>query len=142
MGAKLALFVGNRLLMLHRDDTPGLLWAGYWALPGGGREGTETPLQCAQRETMEEFSLHVPAAEFRWGRAYTNTIGRTVWFFAAVLPEHAEHAVEFGDEGQGWGLMPVQEFLTHDKVVPQFKPRLTDYLSGVQTDALYRKTPR
>ena len=57
MGAKLALFVGARLLVLHRDDRPGLLWPGFWDLPGGGREGAESPLDCALRETREEFGL-------------------------------------------------------------------------------------
>ncbi len=133
MGAKLALFIGPRLLVLHRDDTPGLLWPGFWDLPGGGREPGETPLQTALRETREEFTLTVPQAHICWGRAYTNSIGRQVWFFAGWLPAQAEAQVVLGDEGQGWALMTVQEFLAHDKVVPQFKPRLQDYLRGVMS---------
>ena len=98
MGAKLALFIGARLLTLHRDDTPGLLWAGCWDLPGGGREPGETPLQTALRETEEEFGLWVPKSQIRWGRASTNSIGRSVWFFVGHLPATAEQDIVFGDE--------------------------------------------
>lgn len=134
MGAKLALFVGNRLLVLHRDDKPGLLWAGFWDLPGGGREGAETPLACALRETHEEFAITVVPTQVHWGRAYTNSIGRTVWFFAGAVPAHVEAQIVLGDEGQGWDLLPAQDFLNRADIVPQFKTRLRDYRRGVQTD--------
>ena len=48
-GAKLALYVGEKLAVILRDDTPGLPFADHWDLPGGGREGEETPLGCALR---------------------------------------------------------------------------------------------
>lgn len=136
MGAKLALFLGPRLLVLERDDRPGLLWPGYWDLPGGGREGGETPLACALRETREEFGLSVPPAQIRWARAYTNSIGRRVWFFVGTMPAAAAHSVRLGVEGQGWDLFSTQEFLGHWKAVPQFKARLRDYLAGVMPDPL------
>lgn len=141
MGAKLALFLGPRLLVLRRDDRPGLLWPGYWDLPGGGREGEEGPLDCALRETREEFGLEVPAAQVRWARAYTNSIGRTVWFLAGAMPEAAARQVRLGEEGQGWDLFAPEEFLGHDKAVPPFKARLRDYLGGVMSDPLNERPP-
>ena len=141
MGAKLALFLGPRLLVLRRDDRPGLLWPGYWDLPGGGREDTERPLDCALRETREEFGLHVPPAHVRWGRPYTNSIGQTVWFFAGALLAATAASVRFGSEGQTWDLFAVDAFLNHHRVVPQFQLRLRDYLNGVISD-LPGKTPR
>ena len=53
-GAKLALFLGADLLVIKRDDRPDIPYPGYWDLPGGGREGDETPQACALRETYEE----------------------------------------------------------------------------------------
>ena len=50
VGAKAALFCGGRLLTHLRDDRPGLPWPAMWDLPGGGREGAETPEQCLLRE--------------------------------------------------------------------------------------------
>lgn len=138
IGAKLALFVGDRLATLQRDDRPGLLWPGYWDLPGGGIEPGETPLQCALRETKEELSLRIDPDVVRWGRAYGTSSREVSWFFAAHLSPGTEAQIVLGDEGQGWALMSVDAFLAHDGVVPQFKPRLTDYLAGVETDKIDR----
>lgn len=134
MGAKLALFLGDALAVILRDDKPGLLWANHWDLPGGGLEGDETPLSCALRETQEELSLVLRREQVSWGRPYINSIGRTVWFFAAHLPFETRAQVRLGDEGQRWATMGVEAFLSHDQVVPQFKPRLRDYLSGRDTE--------
>lgn len=144
MGAKLALFIGDRLLTLHRDDKPRLLWAGCWDLPGGGREAGENPLETALRETREEFGLTVPPAQVRWGRACTNSIGRTVWFFVGHVPARMEREIVFGDEGQGWALMTREAFDSHPKVVPHFKQRLADYYLGVCSDykGFFGKAPR
>lgn len=132
-GAKLALFVGDPLVVIQRDDRPGLLWPGAWDLPGGGREPDETPLECALRETREEVSLILSPKAVTWGRAYRNSIGRTVWFFAAHLPADRASGIVLGDEGQGWRLMPAHEFLEHPNAVTPFKSRLADYISGVES---------
>ena len=130
IGAKLALFVGDRLAVLLRDDKPGLMWADHWDLPGGGHEPGETPLECALRETREELSLTLDPASIEWGRDYGTSSGDISWFFAAHVPPEIADRIVLGDEGQGWCLMEVAEFLAHETVVPQFKPRLRDYLAG------------
>ncbi|MEM6758166.1 MAG: NUDIX hydrolase [Pseudomonadota bacterium] len=131
IGAKLALFIGDMLASLQRDDRPGLLWAGHWDLPGGGIEPGETPLQCALRETREELSIQVPATAIRWGRDYGSSSGDISWFFAGHLPVSVAHDIRLGDEGQAWRLISPQDFLDDPLSVPQFKPRLQDYLAGV-----------
>ena len=141
IGAKLALLVGNRILCLHRDDKPGLLWPGYWDLPGGGREGTESPLQTALRETQEEFTLTVPVSHIRWGRAYTASVGIASWFFVGWMPASIKPKIVLGDEGQGWDLMTVAQFLDHEKAVPQFKTRLQDYLAGCKSEPFSERPP-
>lgn len=40
--------------------------------------------------------------------------------------------ITFGDEGQGYQLMNVEEFLGSDKVVPQLQDRVRDYLEEVR----------
>lgn len=138
IGAKLALFVGDQLATLQRDDRPGLMWAGYWDLPGGGIEPGETPLQCVLRETHEELSLVIDPALVTWGRDYGTTSGDISWFFAAHVPATTREQIVLGDEGQRWALMSVDGFLGHDMVVPQFKPRLGDYLAGVASVGIER----
>ncbi|WP_299151657.1 NUDIX hydrolase [uncultured Tateyamaria sp.] len=131
IGAKLALFVGDKLVSLQRDNTPGLLWAGYWDLPGGGIEPGETPLACVLRETDEELTLSIAANQILWGRSYGTSSGDISWFFATRLDAQVAGDIVLGDEGQGWKLMTVDAFLSDAMVVPQFKSRLVDYLAGV-----------
>ena len=140
-GAKLAILAGDAIVTILRDDIPTIPWPGYWDLPGGGREGAEGPLACALRETREEFGLEVPAAQVRWARAYTNSIGRTVWFLAGAMPEAAAGQVRLGEEGQGWDLFAPERFLGHARAVPPFKARLRDYLGGVMSDPLNERPP-
>jgi len=131
IGAKLALFLGDELVVIERDATPGLLWAGYWDLPGGGREGDETPLECVLRETREEIGLALDPKLISWGRCYSTSSGDRSWFFLARAPRALADEIIFGDEGQGWALWSAERFLAHDMAVPQFKPRLRDALSGL-----------
>ena len=131
IGAKVALFVGDQLASLQRDDTPGLNWAGHWDLPGGGIEPGETPLACALRETYEELTLRLAPDDVTWGRDYATSSGDISWFFAAHIPAARASEIVLGDEGQGWRLVTVAAFLDDPMVVPQFKPRLRDYLAGV-----------
>ncbi|MEX0370148.1 MAG: NUDIX hydrolase [Tateyamaria sp.] len=138
IGAKLALFVGDQLATLLRDDKPDISWPNHWDLPGGGREADETPLQCVLRETREELNLVVDPGLVRWGRDYGASSGDISWFFAAHLPADVATMITLGDEGQAWDLMTVQDFLDHERVVPQFKPRLRDYLAGVRSAKIER----
>jgi len=122
-GAKLALYLGAKLAVILRDDTPGLLFADHWDLPGGGREDGETPQDCALRECREELGLVVPPAAIVWGRAFAEG-AEVKWFFVACMPPEAVGRVVFGDEGQGWQMMEEAGFLTHPKAVPAFQSRL------------------
>lgn len=52
-----AIFHGRQILLIqHRENIGG---RSYWLLPGGGREGDETPEQCLAREVSEETGLTV-----------------------------------------------------------------------------------
>ncbi len=127
-GAKLALFIGDRLAVIRRDDRPGLAWAGWLDLPGGGREPDEAPETCVIRETQEELGLHLTPDKLVWRRHYATPA--SAWFFAAHLPEDRAAAVVFGDEGQGWYLMPPQAFITSEAAIPHFRDRVRDYLAA------------
>ncbi len=132
-GAKLALYLGEKLAVILRDDTPGLLFADHWDLPGGGREGAETPLACALRECHEELGIRVPEEAVVWQGSFDEA-GRTKWFFVARMPAQAEAEIVFGDEGQRWRLMDEDEFLTHPRAVPAFQDRLRVYLTQTATE--------
>jgi 8-oxo-dGTP diphosphatase len=125
VGAKAALFCNGRLLTCLRDDRPGLPWAGLWDLPGGGREGTESPDECLLRELDEEFGLRLPPSRLTWRRVFPSmldTLRHSVFFAGWVTVEEVA-TITFGDEGQGWDLMPVADFLAHKGGVPEMQRR-------------------
>jgi 8-oxo-dGTP diphosphatase len=130
-GAKLAAFLGDEILVYRRDNKPGIPFPGLIDLPGGGREGSESPADCALRELAEEFGLIVPPARVHYVRRYEvswNT-GRPSFFLAIDLTAADIAAVKFGDEGEDWRLMPVADFLGHGEAIPHLQARLAHYLA-------------
>lgn len=120
-GAKLLLTHGDRLLTCLRDDRPDIPFPAHWDLPGGGREGQEAPVQCALRELDEEFGLHL-SPQALTGRAFPShsAPGLMSWMFAGQISAAQIAAIRFGDEGQGWCMMPVADYLTHPRAIPHF----------------------
>ena len=128
VGAKLVLFLGQELAVILRDARPDIPWPGRLDLPGGGRDGSETPQHCVLRETHEELGLVIPPAALCWGRRFIGQSG-PVWFFAAHLDAARARDVVFGDEGQSWHLMSPEHYLTDPLAIPHFQDRLRLYLS-------------
>lgn len=129
-GAKLALFIGPDLAVILRDARPDIPWPGHLDLPGGGRDGAETPQQCALRETREELGLVIAPDALRWGQRFMGRSG-PVWFFAAHLEAARAQEIVLGDEGQSWHLMPPQHYLTDPLAIPHFQDRLRLYLRSI-----------
>ncbi len=137
-GAKVALFLGDRLAVILREDIAGLPFAGHWDFPGGGREGDETPFACMARECFEELGLHVAARHVVWSRSFVRDAPAQgiAWFFVAHLPATAARDVVFGDEGERWTLMRPETFLAHPRAIPAFQTRLRIYLKDAGQDNL------
>ena len=129
-GAKAAFFHLEdgeaRLLTLLRDDIPGLPWPGHWDLPGGGREGFESPETCLLRELQEEFGLALPASRLEHRFTFPAISGGALpaIFFTGRLSAAEIAAIRFGNEGQEWRMMPVAEFIAHPRAVPHFRQRV------------------
>ena len=128
-GAKTILLLGGRLAVIRRDNIAGIAYPGCLDLPGGGREGRESPEACALRELHEELGLRVSPGELTWRRFYHVPI--RAWFFAAALPAARASEVRFGDEGQGWFLMPPRAFATSAEAVPHFRPRVLEGVAAL-----------
>ncbi len=129
-GAKVALIRGGEVLTYLRDDHAGLPFPAHWDLPGGGREGLETPEDCVLRELEEEFGLQLPPGRLIWKRQFNwaHRPEHRVWFFGGLLDDAEIGAIRFGDEGQYWQMMPIAQFLAHDRAVPDLQRRLAMWL--------------
>lgn len=129
-GCKIALFCGDKLLTILRDDKASIPWPNMWELPGGGREGDESPFECVAREVYEELGIHLNEDCLLWSKVYPSMLyeGRQSVFMVGQISQEQFDNITFGDEGQGYQLMNVEEFLSSSQVVPQLQERLRDYL--------------
>ena len=133
-GCKIALICGDRILTILRDDKTTIPWPNMWELPGGGREGNESPFECAAREVYEELGIHLDEDCLLWSKVYPSMLyeDRQSVFMVGQLRQEQFGSITFGDEGQAYKLMNIKEFLTSSQVVPQLQGRLRDYLEEVK----------
>ena len=129
-GCKIALICGDKVLTILRDDKDDIPCPNMWELPGGGREGNESPFECAAREVYEELGIHLDEDCLLWSKIYPSVIfkDKQSVFMVGQLRQEQFDNITFGDEGQGYQLMNVEEFLSSSQVVPQLQERLKDYL--------------
>ena len=129
-GCKIALICDDRLLTILRDDKASIPYPNMWELPGGGREGEETPFECVQREVFEELSLKLEEADIVWAKEYQGMLDpdKTSIFMVGIITQEDFASIAFGDEGQAYQLMDVSQFLSDNKVILQLQDRLRDYL--------------
>jgi len=136
-GAKLAIFCHSDVLVLRRDGKADIPFPGKWDFPGGGREGDETPLETASRETFEEAGLRIDASSITYQKLYPNAAaGRLpTWFLVAKPGWLARPHTRLGDEGQELAWMPAQRFLDLPDAVPHLQDRLREYLATLKVGA-------
>lgn len=129
-GVKATLLVEKSILIILRDNKPDIPWPNTWELPGGGREGQETPLECLRREVWEELGLILEDKSIIWSRIYPSMLDKDklAVFVVAQISQKQYQEIRFGDEGQCYKLMSIDEFLGSDKVVPQLQDRVRDYV--------------
>ena len=129
-GCKIALICGDKVLTILRDDKDDIPCPNMWELPGGGREGDESPFECAAREVHEELGIHLTEDCLIWAKVYPSMLfaDKQSVFLVGKLTQDQFDNITFGDEGQGYQLMNVEEFLSSSQVVPQLQERLKDYL--------------
>ena len=131
-GCKIALICGDKVLTILRDDKDDIPCPNMWELPGGGREGNESPFECAAREVYEELGIHLDEDCLLWSKIYPSVIfkDKQSVFMVGQLSQDQFDSITFRDEGQAYKLMNIEEFLTSSQVVPQLLGRLRDYLEG------------
>lgn len=125
VGAKAAFFCQGAVLAYLRDDFAHLPWPAHWDLPGGGREGRESPETCVLRELHEEFGLRLLPSRLLWRRVWPSITdpARPSVFFAGHLTSDDIAAIRFGTEGQHWQMMPLAAFLDHPRGIAEMQRR-------------------
>ncbi len=69
----------GRVLLQLRDEKDWIPFPGMWALPGGMREGGESPDECIRREVSEEMGIELAADDVThlWSRVRSYGIEHT-----------------------------------------------------------------
>ena len=133
-GCKIALICDGQILTILRDDKPTIPWPNLWELPGGGREGDESPFECVAREVYEELGIHLDEDCLFWSKVYPSVLyeGRQSVFMVGQISQKQFDNITFGDEGQAYKLMSIEEFLNSKQAVTQLQGKLRDYLEEVR----------
>ncbi len=130
-GVKVALLHEDKLLMHLRDNKPGLFNANMWDFPGGGREGEETPYECAIREVQEELGIILTEQSFIWEKEYPaqkDPTQRALFMVARIVKQDVDSVVL--TEGHKWDLISVEDFFQRSDVIDALKIRFRDYLDA------------
>lgn len=114
--------------VLRRDDRPDIPFPNMIDLPGGAREGDETPFQTVRRETLEEIGIALRKEDMQTSRSFKDTgSGRLCnWFWIARLTHKPQ--LVLGDEGKSAWWMNINDFLISPEVIPHFQQRLNELL--------------
>lgn len=141
-GCKIALLCGEQILTILRDDKATIPWPNLWELPGGGREGAETPFECVAREVYEELNIQLSKDDIVWSWIYPSMLdeNKNSVFLVGKLTQEQFGSIVFGDEGQGYKLVSLEEFLMSDRVVPQLQERVLDYVEENVPDLVLSMT--
>ena len=118
----------GRVLLQHRDDKPGIVWPGAWAIFGGHLEDDEDPESGAIREIEEELGLKLqPPLTLVHHELHPDNRERT--FYAAPLTVPLEDLTL--NEGQGMALFSREELETVT-VVPLHKRLILELLAMLE----------
>jgi 8-oxo-dGTP diphosphatase len=139
-GVKIAILVEDNLIVFLRDNRANLFNANMWDFPGGGREGDESPIECAIREVHEELSLTLSNSDIAWQKTFPaqkDPNQRAYFMVAAITADRVNNLTL--QEGQKWRLMSVPEFLSSDDVIPALKERFRVFLDSQESSGIRHK---
>ncbi len=132
-GSKGLVMFGDKMLVYRRDgntqSSPFCL-----DLPGGGREGAETPFDTFKRELKEEFDLDIQKEQVHSSYQFPSILfpGELSFFFVTKPMNYDIKDINFGSEGLEWMLMTPQEFLERTDAIPRQQDRVRKILTEIE----------
>jgi 8-oxo-dGTP diphosphatase len=130
-GAKGIIFLMDKMLVYRRDDRTAYFPL-YLDLPGGAREGDESPLATFQREVKEEFGISIEKNEIEFSCQIPSTIEpeKKSFFIVARTTRFKPADIVFGNEGIEWWLMTPEEFIQRPDGIERQQKRVEEYMDG------------
>ncbi len=130
-GAKGVVFLGNKILVYRRDNNttnnPERI-----DLPGGGREGDESPFETFKRETKEEFGIDITEGDVDFSCTIPSIVepDKKSFFLVVKTSRFGSRDVVFGNEGNEWMLISPEEFIKRPDGIERQQKRVEKYLLG------------
>lgn len=136
MGAKGIVLIKDKMLV-YRRDTKTDRFPLYIDLPGGGKEGEESPFETYQREVKEEFGINIKKDEVIFAKQYMSSLDPTkeLYYIVVKTSEICESDIVFGDEGVEYYLLTVEEYFERNDVIPRHKERVRECLQLAPSSA-------
>lgn len=130
-GAKGLVFLGDKILAYRRDDKT-KKFPNCIDMPGGGREGNETPFETFKREVKEEFGINIEREDIHFSHPFQSFDDPSMisFFFVAKPLEFKISDITFGSEGTEWLMMTPDEFVHRPDGIPKQQIRVKNYLEG------------
>jgi 8-oxo-dGTP diphosphatase len=131
-GAKAMLFIGSNIVAIRRDNNTNVFPL-MMDIPGGGREGEESPFDTLKREVFEELGIHLTKEDIIFSKRWPSMDNPSVetYFMVSKPLSVTKSDICFGDEGLGYFLMTPTEYLSLKDAIPAQKDRIKDYLSQI-----------
>jgi len=131
-GSKGLVFIGNQILLYRRDGRT-TRYPHYLDLPGGGREGHESPFDTFKRELKEEFGIDVTESDISFCSVHESISdpGMTGYFLVAKLGDALKKEVKPSEEVPEPMFMTLEEYLLQPDVIPKQVERIRAYLEHV-----------
>lgn len=130
-GVKGLIRVADKIIAVRRD-TKTMKYQLQLDLPGGGREGHESPFETLRREIREILGIIIAPEDIIFSIRYEHNAGHshdTFFMVTKELPIDA-HKIVFGEKGITHTLMTMHEFIERDDVVEKQKERIVHYLDS------------
>lgn len=130
-GAKGLIFIDDKILVYRRDNKT-VDWPDCIDLPGGGREGEESPFETFQREVREEFGIDIKEGDIEFSCTIPSVMEpeKKSFFVVAKSIRFKSENIIFGNEGTKWLLMTINEFIHHPDGIKRQQERVKKYVSG------------
>ncbi len=130
-GAKGLVFIGEKILTYRRDNKTNNFPL-HIDLPGGGRDGDESPFDTFRREVKEEFGINIEREDIQFSCAIPSVTepGKKSYFVVAKPLSVNATDVVFGDEGIEWFLMTPEEFISRPDGIERQQKSVEKYLNG------------
>lgn len=134
-GTKALIQVADRVIVLRRDAR-GFHHPLQIDLPGGGREGHESPFETLHREIIEILNISIEKDDIMYSRRYANNGHQSDDSFFVVTRrlDLDESKIVFGEKGLMYHFMTIHDYLENTESVEKQKERIIDYLNAVKAE--------